>query len=159
MGQSTGSGKSMLIADIEQWADGETPSKRRILINEIAAGDFAEDRVLRGMAAEVSQNMNFVMDMNVRDFLKLHACSRQMKQTEKLVEKVLDYANELSGEPIHNTDRLTELSGGQSRALMVADSNDRLGTMLGGILTISPYFVEIIVTINHYNIDRVQNKF
>lgn len=34
---TTGSGKSMLIADIEQWADGETPSQRRILINQIPA--------------------------------------------------------------------------------------------------------------------------
>ena len=66
---TTGSGKSMLIADIEQWADGETPSQRRILINQIPAAEFTEDRLLRGMAAEVSQNMNFVIDLSVKDFL------------------------------------------------------------------------------------------
>ncbi|ABI68981.1 ATP-binding cassette domain-containing protein [Syntrophomonas wolfei] len=118
---TTGSGKSMLIADIEQWADGETPSQRRILINQMPAGEFAEDRVLRGMAAEVSQNMNFVMDMSVKDFLHLHACSRHLEQAEMLVEQVLSYANRLSGEPISSQVKLTVLSGGQSRALMVAD--------------------------------------
>lgn len=118
---TTGSGKSMLIADIEQWADGETPSQRRIFINQIPASEFAEDRLLRGMAAEVSQNMNFVMDMNVKDFLYLHACSRNLEQPEELVEQVLTCANRLSGEPISSQDNLTVLSGGQSRALMVAD--------------------------------------
>lgn len=118
---TTGSGKSMLIADIEQWADGETPSQRYILINQMPAGDFAEDKVLRGMAAEVSQNMNFVMDMKVNDFLYLHACSRHPEAAQRLPEQVLSYANQLSGEPIGGQDKLTALSGGQSRALMVAD--------------------------------------
>ena len=118
---TTGSGKSMLIADIEQWADGETPSQRRILINQIPAAEFTEDRLLRGMAAEVSQNMNFVIDLSVKDFLYLHACSRNLEQPEMLAEQVLGYANRLSGEPISSRDKLTVLSGGQSRALMVAD--------------------------------------
>jgi ABC-type lipoprotein export system ATPase subunit len=109
---TTGSGKSMLIADIEQWADGETPSQRRILINQIPAGEFTEDRLLRGMAAEVSQNMNFVMDLTVKDFLYLHACSRNLEQPETLAEQVLIYANRLSGEPISSQDKLTVLSGG-----------------------------------------------
>lgn len=117
----TGPGKSMLMADIEQWADGETPSQRRILINHIPASEFAEDRLLRTMAAEVSQNMNFVMDMSVGDFLKLHACSRNLEHAEELAERVIIYANRLSGEPISSHDRLTILSGGQSRALMIAD--------------------------------------
>lgn len=118
---TTGSGKSMLIADIEQWANGETPSKRKIRINDVPAVEYAEDKALRGLAAEVSQNMNFVMDMNVQDFLCLHARSRGLEQPGILAEKVLTYANQLSGEPISNQDTLTILSGGQSRALMVAD--------------------------------------
>jgi ABC-type lipoprotein export system ATPase subunit len=117
---TTGSGKSMLIADIEQWADGETPSQRHILINQVPAAEFAEHRLLRGMAAEVSQNMNFVMDMSVRDFLCLHACSRSLEQPEELAERVINYANRLSGEAICGQDKLTVLSGGQSRAFMVA---------------------------------------
>lgn len=118
---TTGSGKSMLIADIEQWADGETPSQRRILINQIAADEFVEDRLLRGLAAEVSQNMNFVMDMKVKDFLYLHACSRNLEHPENMAEQTLACANRLSGEAISSQDKITILSGGQSRALMVAD--------------------------------------
>lgn len=117
----TGSGKSMLIADIEQWADGHTPSKRRLLINRQTASEFAPPGPLRRMVAEVSQNMNFVLDMSVGDFLLMHAGSRDLEYPQKQAEEVLTYANRLSGEPIRSQDNLTILSGGQSRALMVAD--------------------------------------
>jgi ABC-type lipoprotein export system ATPase subunit len=141
---TTGSGKSMLIADIEQWADGETPSQRHILINQVPAAEFAEDRLLRGMAAEVSQNMNFVMDMSVRDFLCLHARSRSLEQPEELAEQVINYANRLSGEAISGKDKLTVLSGGQSRALMVAD-----------VALISDAPVVLIDEIENAGIDRL----
>jgi ABC-type lipoprotein export system ATPase subunit len=141
---TTGSGKSMLIADIEQWADGETPSQRHILINQVPAAEFAEHRLLRGMAAEVSQNMNFVMDMSVRDFLCLHARSRSLEQPEELAEQVINYANRLSGEAISGKDKLTVLSGGQSRALMVAD-----------VALISDAPVVLIDEIENAGIDRL----
>ena len=141
---TTGSGKSMLIADIEQWADGETPSQRHILINQVPAAEFAEDRLLRGMAAEVSQNMNFVMDMSVRDFLCLHARSRSLEQPEELAEQVINYANRLSGEAISGKDKLTVLSGGQSRAMMVAD-----------VAIISDAPVVLIDEIENAGIDRL----
>jgi ABC-type lipoprotein export system ATPase subunit len=141
---TTGSGKSMLIADIEQWADGETPSQRHILINQVPAAEFAEDRLLRGMAAEVSQNMNFVMDMSVRGFLCLHARSRSLEQPEELAEQVINYANRLSGEAISGKDKLTVLSGGQSRALMVAD-----------VALISDAPVVLIDEIENAGIDRL----
>lgn len=118
---ATGSGKSQLISDIEQWADGETPSKRHILIDDVVAEGYTKPKYLRSLVAEVSQNMNFVIDMSVEDFLSMHACSRNVQQPEKLVKKVIEYANQLTGEAIGRQNKLTALSGGQSRALMVAD--------------------------------------
>jgi ABC-type lipoprotein export system ATPase subunit len=39
-----------------------------------------------------------------------------------LVERTLAFANELTGEPILVKSRMTELSGGQTRALLIADA-------------------------------------
>jgi ABC-type lipoprotein export system ATPase subunit len=117
----TGSGKSQLISDIEYWADGDTPSRRQVQINGEAATVFAAEKTLRRLVAEISQNMNFVIDMLVRDFLLLHAESRHIENAEVIAQAVVDCANELTGEPLRMHDSLTALSGGQSRALMVAD--------------------------------------
>jgi ABC-type lipoprotein export system ATPase subunit len=63
--------------------------------------------------------MNFLADMSVGDFLNLHAKCRGA--SNKCVNAVVDLANTLTGEPIKKEHELTILSGGQSRALMVAD--------------------------------------
>ncbi len=141
----TGSGKSRLISDIEQWAEGETPSQRYVLINNIPAAKYAEQQSLRKLVAEVSQNMNFVIDMSVRDFLILHARSRKVDSPETVAEEVVIYANNLLGEPISPGDKLAVLSGGQSRALMVAD-----------VALISDAPVVLIDEIENAGIDRLQ---
>jgi ABC-type lipoprotein export system ATPase subunit len=117
----TGSGKSQLIADIEYWADGDTPSRRQLQINGQPAAAFAAEKMLRRLVAEISQNMNFVIDMSVGDFLLLHAESRHIENAGVVAQAVVDCANQLTGEPLTMHDSLTALSGGQSRALMVAD--------------------------------------
>lgn len=115
----TGSGKSSLIGDIEQLAQRDTFSKRKILVND--AEPTYEDRTnpRKKMVAQLSQNMNFLADMNVGDFLSLHAKCRGA--SSKCVNAVVNLANTLTGEPIKTDHELTILSGGQSRALMVAD--------------------------------------
>lgn len=115
----TGSGKSSLIADIEQLAQEDTFSKRKILVNnkEPSYEDRTDPR--KKMVAQLSQNMNFLADMSVGDFLSLHAKCRGASNT--CVNAVVDLANTLTGEPIKKEHDLTILSGGQSRALMVAD--------------------------------------
>jgi len=115
----TGSGKSQLIADIEQLAQKDTASKRRLLLNgQIPTHELRCDP-RRKMVAQLSQNMNFFADMPVADFLQLHAKCRGKKNID--IRRVISVANELTGEPINATDNLTILSGGQTRALMVAD--------------------------------------
>ena len=115
----TGSGKSTLIADIEQFALGDTPSGRRILINGLAPGTSNARDPRKKLVAQLSQNMHFLADMYVGEFLRMHAKSRG--KDPGLAEKVIELANTLTGEPISPDYQLTILSGGQSRALMVAD--------------------------------------
>ena len=115
----TGSGKSSLIGDIEQLAQRDTFSKRKILVNDEEPSYEDRTNPRKKMVAQLSQNMNFLADMSVGDFLSLHAKCRGA--SSKCVNAVVNLANTLTGEPIKNDHELTILSGGQSRALMVAD--------------------------------------
>jgi len=69
--------------------------------------------------AQLSQNMHFLADMSVCEFLRMHAKSRG--KDPDLASRVIELANTLTGEPIDPGHHLTILSGGQSRALMTAD--------------------------------------
>jgi ABC-type lipoprotein export system ATPase subunit len=115
----TGSGKSSLIGDIEQLAQEDTFSKRKILVNDLEPSYEDRTNPRKKMVAQLSQNMNFLADMSVGDFLSLHAKCRGA--SNKCVNAVINLANTLTGEPIKKDHELTILSGGQSRALMVAD--------------------------------------
>jgi ABC-type lipoprotein export system ATPase subunit len=115
----TGSGKSTLIGDIEQLAQGDTPSGRRILLNGEVPGQELRTNPRKKLIAQLSQNMHFLADMPVGEFLRMHAKSRG--KDPDLAEKVVEIANTLTGEPIDPSHHLTILSGGQSRALMAAD--------------------------------------
>lgn len=115
----TGSGKSTLIADIEQFAWGDTPSGRRILINGLPPAPELRSDPRKKLVAQLSQNMHFLADMSVGDFLRMHAKSRG--KDPDLAERVITLANTLTGEPVNSAFQLTILSGGQSRALMAAD--------------------------------------
>ena len=115
----TGSGKSSLIGDIEQLAQKDTFSKRKILVNDEEPSYDDRTNPRKKMVAQLSQNMNFLADMSVGDFLSLHAKCRGANS--KCVDAVIKLANTLTGEPIKKEHELTILSGGQSRALMVAD--------------------------------------
>jgi len=115
----TGSGKSTLICDIEQLAQGDTPTGRTILINGAAPGQEIRTDPRKKCIAQLSQNMHFLADMSVIDFLNMHAKSRNKNSNN--AQRVIKLANTLTGEPIYPEQQLTILSGGQSRALMAAD--------------------------------------
>ena len=139
----TGSGKSRLLADIEWTAHGDTPTKRSILIN----GEFPDKKWRfssnNKLVAQLSQNMNFVMDLSVRDFLLLHAQSRMIENIEETIASIIEKANDLAGEKFNLDTPITALSGGQSRALMIADT---------AILSSSP--IVLIDEIENAGIDR-----
>jgi ABC-type lipoprotein export system ATPase subunit len=118
----TGSGKSRLLGDIECLAQRDTPTGRQILINGAELDE--EERFEMGgkLVAQLSQNMNFVMDLTVREFLEMHAKSRLAGNAAEIVGKCFLCANELAGERFTMDTKVTQLSGGQSRALMIADT-------------------------------------
>lgn len=116
----TGSGKSRLLADIEWLATGDTPSNRQIMVDGRSAANKRFSTGGDQLIAQLSQTMSFVLDATVEELLSLHVESRGMSGT--LVQDTISAANELSGESFSGATPLTSLSGGQTRALMVADT-------------------------------------
>ena len=120
----TGSGKTTLINDIELFADADTPTGRRILINGERPPEAFRDDPSRNPIALITQHTTFLSDLPVDEFLHTHAGIRRDSATEAedLVQQTLDFANQLTGEPISLASRMTELSGGQTRSLLIADA-------------------------------------
>jgi ABC-type lipoprotein export system ATPase subunit len=139
----TGSGKSRLLADIEWAANMDTPTKRKVLINDRVLETHERFSASNKLVAQLSQNMNFVMDLTVYEFLDLHASSRMVEEKEEVINKIFKKANELAGEEFLFSTPITQLSGGQSRALMIADT---------AILSKSP--IILIDEIENAGIDR-----
>jgi ABC-type lipoprotein export system ATPase subunit len=117
----TGSGKSRLLADIEWIAQGDTPTGRKILINGQVPDNKWRFSTEHKLVAQLSQNMNFVMDLSAEEFIRMHAESRMVQDIDDKVTQVLTQANDLAGETFQPDTPVTALSGGQSRALMIAD--------------------------------------
>lgn len=118
----TGSGKSRLLEDIECLAQKDTPTKRQILINVEVPPEDKRFSIENKLIAQLSQNMNFIMDVTTSEFIKRHAESRRVKNVEEIVEAIIKCANDLAGEKFSPEVPVTQLSGGQSRALMIADT-------------------------------------
>jgi len=118
----TGCGKTTLINDIELFANENTPSGRKVLINgEPVPEDFTFDPSKHPIAL-ISQHTNFLSDLPVGEFLQIHAKVRGAENPEFIIEETLDFANQLTGEAIIPETGMTELSGGQTRSLLIADA-------------------------------------
>ena len=139
----TGSGKSRLLADIEWAAQADTPTGRSILINDEVPDLKWRYSTNKKLVAQLSQNMNFVMDLSAGEFVKMHAQSRMIENPDEVTKKILEEANKLAGESFAENTPVTSLSGGQSRALMIADT---------AILSTSP--IVLIDEIENAGIDR-----
>ena len=120
----TGSGKTTFINDIELFADANTPTGRRILINGERPPTEYRDDPARNPIALITQHTTFLSDLPVNEFLHTHARIRitNLVERETAIERTLSFANQLTGEPIALESRMTELSGGQTRALLIADA-------------------------------------
>jgi len=86
---------------------------------------------------------DFILTEEQKEFLELHAQSRMIENIDETVEKIITAANNLAGEQFDLTTAITALSGGQSRALMIADT---------AILSSSP--IVLIDEIENAGIDR-----
>ncbi len=139
----TGSGKSRLLADIEWMAQNDTPTGRTIRVNGQKPDPELRFSLEYKLVAQLSQNMNFVMDITVAEFVFMHAESRMISAIDTLVADIIAQANLLAGEPFTGQTPVTALSGGQSRALMIADT---------AFLSSSP--VVLIDEIENAGIDR-----
>lgn len=139
----TGSGKSRLLADIECLAQRDTPSRRRVFLNGEVPSQDRRFSIEHKLVAQLSQNMNFIMDIAVGEFVSMHAESRIVANIEEIVEAIVGCANELAGETFTMETPITALSGGQSRALMIADT---------AMLSASP--IVLIDEIENAGVDR-----
>lgn len=139
----TGSGKSRLLADIECLAQRDTPTGRKVLINGKAPSQEKRFSIENKLVAQLSQNMNFIMDLSVKEFITMHAESRLVANLEQAVNSIAGCANELAGEKFSLDTAVTALSGGQSRALMIADT---------ALLSSSP--IVLIDEIENAGVDR-----
>jgi ABC-type lipoprotein export system ATPase subunit len=139
----TGSGKSRFLEDIECLAQKDTPTGRQILINGSVPQDNDRFSMDNKLVAQLSQNMNFIMDVTVEEFITMHAKSRMIHNVEETVEAIIKCANDLAGEKFLKDVAVTQLSGGQSRALMIADT---------ALLSKSP--IVLIDEIENAGIDR-----
>ncbi|HIG0360929.1 TPA: ATP-binding cassette domain-containing protein [Clostridium sporogenes] len=112
----TGSGKTQLINDIESMVKGDSITNRSILLNNKKIEN--ETSFNNKFVAHLSQNMNYALDLTVEEFLNLRIkCSNLNVSIKEIINK----ANIITGEKIEKKHILNKLSGGQSRALMIAD--------------------------------------
>ncbi len=115
---NTGSGKSRFIKDIEQLAYGDSVTGRRVLLDGDSVSASERQCLSTRLVAHLGQNMRFVLDASVEEFLWLHAECRACAIEPA---EVLALANQITPEAIAFDQSLNQLSGGQSRALMIAD--------------------------------------
>lgn len=120
----TGSGKTTFINDLELFADGSTPTRRRVLVNGDTPDPVYREDPSKHPIALITQHTNFLSDLPVGEFLRIHADIRHGSPlaSAATIEETLAFANQLTGEPVRLAARMTELSGGQTRALLIADA-------------------------------------
>ena len=117
----TGSGKSAFINDIEVLALDDTVTGRNILVNGAEAPeDMVRDPAKKPIAS-ITQNTRVIADLSVTKFLALHIRARDTDARE-LIERTIALANEFTGEKIKESVRMSALSGGQTRSLLIADA-------------------------------------
>ncbi len=115
---NTGSGKSRLIKDVEQLAQGDSVTGRMILLDGAPVNRSQRQGLSGRLVAHLGQNMRFVLDTTVEEFLRLHARCRSRQIAP---EEILDLVNDITPEPVTLNQSLSQLSGGQSRAVMIGD--------------------------------------
>ena len=117
----TGSGKSAFINDIETLAQGDTVTGRSILINgEVPPESFVREPAFKPIAM-ITQNTRCLADLTVEAFILMHIRARRPGK-EDLLGETINLANTFTGEKISLKSRMSALSGGQTRSLMIADA-------------------------------------
>lgn len=116
----TGSGKTALINDIEVFAQGDTVTGRRILVNGMEPDESLIRDPSRKPIAMITQNTKCLADLSVKEFLEMHRTTRGT--SPDIVGKTIELGNRFTGEKFDGNWRISSLSGGQTRSLMIADA-------------------------------------
>jgi len=69
----------------------------------------------------ITQNTKCFADLSVEEFLYIHARARKINN-KKIVNDTMRLANKFTGEKITLQNKVTLLSGGQTRSLLIADA-------------------------------------
>jgi ABC-type lipoprotein export system ATPase subunit len=141
----TGAGKSRFLADIECLAQGDTPTGRVVRIDGLAPDPERRFTGEGQIVAQITQNMNFVMDLAV---VNSCACTPKAERSPHLKRRCngcLRPRSAWQANPFGPDTPLTQLSGGQSRALMIADA-----------AFLSPKPVVLIDEIENAGVDRTR---
>jgi ABC-type lipoprotein export system ATPase subunit len=69
----------------------------------------------------ITQNTKCLADLTVGEFLSMHVSTRE-NPLENAVGEAIALANHFTGEKIVESARMSSLSGGQTRSLMIADA-------------------------------------
>ncbi|MBR0100783.1 MAG: hypothetical protein IJP90_13890, partial [Treponema sp.] len=69
----TGSGKTQFLEDVEYVASGDSPSRRKILINGQLPSESEREILENFLCSSLSQSRNFIMELSCKDFIWLHA--------------------------------------------------------------------------------------
>jgi ABC-type lipoprotein export system ATPase subunit len=117
----TGSGKTAFITDIELLAQGDTSTKRHIFINNEVPDDSIRFNPALKPIAMITQNTKCFADLSTEEFLQIHARARCI-QNKSIIDETIELANIFTGEKIHRSNKVTTLSGGQTRSLLIADA-------------------------------------
>ncbi|HWR24943.1 MAG TPA: hypothetical protein VN278_01805 [Methanosarcina sp.] len=106
---------------VEALAQGDSITGRRILINEEEPPEsFVREPAFKPITL-ITQNTCCLADLSVEEFLLMHIRARKPGR-EELLDETMDLANTFTGEEINLKSRMSGLSGGQIRSLMMADT-------------------------------------
>lgn len=117
----TGSGKTAFITDIELLAQGDTSTRRYVLINGQAPDEDTRYDPAAKPIAMITQNTKCFADLSAGEFLEIHSRARKIRE-KSIVSHTIELANKFTGEKIKADHRVTALSGGQTRSLLIADA-------------------------------------
>lgn len=117
----TGSGKTALITDIELLSQGDSITRRKVLIDNATPTDSLRYNPIYKPIVMITQNTKCFSDLKVGDFLDAHSRSRGI-YCKEIIDETIELANLFTGEEIKKEYRVTELSGGQTRSLLFADA-------------------------------------
>ena len=116
----TGSGKTALITDIELLAQGDTATRRWVLVSNEPPDDEIRYNPAAKPIAMITQNTKCFADVSVGEFLAIHARARGLQRRRSRGNR--PWLSQFTGEKIHDGLKVTVLSVARPGPLLIADA-------------------------------------